>query len=75
MTDASDAAVLALREQLGELERRLGNAQDDLVAAAYEIGALRDQILTMQGRLVSLSADRDAWRAQAERSWWRRLTG
>lgn len=75
MPDASDAVVSALREQIAELEKRLGIAQEDLIDMAREAGALRSDLARLQAQLLVLTADRDAWRAQADRSWWRKLTG
>ncbi|WP_336488835.1 hypothetical protein [Methylobacterium nigriterrae] len=75
MSKSADELVLELREQISQLQKRLAVAQDDLVAAAHEAGAAYGQIERLKAKLIALTADRDAWREQAERSWWRRLTG
>ena len=70
------AAMIAdLKRQVAELERHLTTAQDELVEMARDAGLAQGRIKHLLSQVIVLAADRDAWREQAERSWWRNLTG
>jgi hypothetical protein len=71
----SAAMIAHLTRQVAELERRLATAQDDLVEMTREADLAHGRIKHLLSEVIVLAADRDAWRAQAKRSWWRRLTG
>ena len=57
--------------QLDELREEIARTY---VQAAIE-ASLQERIRSLETLLEEMRADRDAWRAQAQRSWWRRLVG
>ena len=65
----------------GELDELREEAARTYVQAAIEaslqerIRGLEDLAAEMRETIEDLRADRDAWRAQAQRSWWRRIAG
>src|SRR4051812_45625559 len=75
-----DPLVTELRDRIGELQTRLGAAQEELVAMARNLGAAQGEIAAMQAQAADIRADRDAWRQQAEhlatptlrQPWWRK---
>ena len=85
VTPTPDPLVPELRAQISALEMRLRATQDELIAMAQKVGASEAEISALQAQAIEVRADRDAWRAQAERlavpapverrSWWRRLAG
>lgn len=85
VTPTSDPLVPELRSQISALEMRLRATQDELLVMAQKAGASEAEISALQAQAIEVRADRDAWRAQAERlavlapgerrSWWRRLAG
>ena len=60
------SALPSLREN-AELRRRLACAQAALAKVVGEAGDLRAQIAALQADLAVARADRDTWRAEAER--------
>lgn len=85
-----DPAVAELRLQVSDLQARLAEAQEGLLAMARDAGMAQGEIAGLQAaaeaaqaRLAETQADRDAWRAQAERlatpvphrPWWKLLAG
>lgn len=60
MDDATDCLVLALAVENAELRQQLAAAQDMLIETAIDAGHLH-------ARLEAMQAERDAWRAEAER--------
>ena len=60
MDDATDSLVLTLAVENAELRQQLAAAQDMLMETAIDAGHLH-------ARLEAMQAERDAWRAKAER--------
>lgn len=60
MSDEVAALLLAVATENAELRQQLGNTQDLLMETAIDAGHLHARIETVQ-------AERDAWRAEAER--------
>ena len=58
----------------GELDKLREEIARTSVQAAIE-ASLQERIRGLETFLEEMRADRDAWRAQAQRSWWRRLVG
>lgn len=72
MDDAAKGLVLAMAIKISELRQQLARAQDLLVETAIDAGHLHARIEQVQGELIEARAERDAWRAEAERA---RLAG
>ncbi len=58
----------------GERAELREEAARTYVQAAIE-ASLQERIRGLETLLEEMRADRDAWRDQAQRSWWRRLVG
>lgn len=58
----------------GELDKLREEIARTSVQAAIE-ASLQERIRGLETFLEEMRADRDAWRAQAQRSWWRQLVG
>ena len=61
MSDDLDALLLALATENAELRQQLANAQDMLMETAIDAGHLH-------ARIEAVQDERDAWRAEAERT-------
>lgn len=66
---------LELRSQIADLQSRFAASQADLVTMARETGASQAEIAGLVAQLADAKADRDAWRQEAVKPWWRRLVG
>lgn len=68
-------------ERIGERERAerlMGEVADlakQLATATGEAGAARAEATGLAAQLVAACEDRDAWRGEAVKPWWRRLVG
>lgn len=63
MTLPADADRLALQLEVAELKQQLAETQDQCVELAVDAGELHAQIQVLQGELIRVRAERDAWRA------------
>ena len=74
--DRPERSKLDLRPDVrtGELAELREEAARTYVQAAIE-ASLQERIRGLETLLEEMRADRDAWRHQAQRSWWRRLVG
>jgi regulator of replication initiation timing len=60
MSDETATLILALSTENAELRAQLAEAQDLLIETAVDAGE-------MHARVEEMQAERDAWRAEAER--------
>lgn len=70
MSDTSQrtAEFLAVCVENAELRHQLAEVQDQCVELAVDAGELHAEIETLRARLAQAECDRDAWRAEAERT-------
>ena len=70
MSDTSQrsADFLAVAIENTELRQQLAEVQDQCVELAVDAGELHAEIGTLRERVAQAEKDRDAWRAEAERS-------
>ncbi|WP_238232686.1 hypothetical protein [Methylobacterium thuringiense] len=67
MSDDTAALILAVVVENAELRAQLAEAQDLLVETAVDAGELHARMEDLQADLIEARAERDAWRAEAER--------
>jgi len=70
MTDPSQrrADFLAVVIENAELRQQLADVQDQCVELAVDAGELHAEIEGLRERLAQVERERDAWRAETERS-------
>lgn len=66
-TDGYGAEMLALAVENSELRLQLAQVQDQCIELAVDSGELHAEIEVLRTRLVEVTNQRDAWRAEAER--------
>lgn len=57
-----------LMDEVADLARQLANA-------TATVGSTRTEVAGLTAQLAETKADRDAWRQEAVKPWWRRLVG
>jgi septal ring factor EnvC (AmiA/AmiB activator) len=68
MSDQRSAEFLAVAIENRELRQQLAEVQDQCVELALDAGELHAEIEALRARLAQAERDRDAWRAEAERT-------
>lgn len=67
-TGQRTAEFLALTVENAELRQQLADVQDQCVELAVDAGEQHIENEALRARLAQAEKDRDAWRAEAERS-------
>jgi len=67
-TGQRTAEFLALAVENAELRQQLADVQDQCVELAVDAGEQHIENEALRARLAQAEKDRDAWRAEAERS-------
>ena len=67
MSDETAAVILALATENAELRAALAEAQELLIETAVDAGEMHARVEDLQAELVQAHAERDAWKAAAER--------
>ena len=67
MSDAQADVIATLATEAAELRDQLAETQELLVETAVDAGHLHAELEAMREGLAVMQAERDAWRAEAER--------